>query len=161
MSPSRFNDEPRKMWSVCSCLEYQNCKCMRSWFLFKLFIDLIMLRSEIRAAYAQSFTPWQQATIEFTCHDNFIIACSRHIYDSCCSSHTSRSWWITQSTQHHCRGCNNIPPFYNEPHRSHVVFVKSAHLARPFTSWSQHHFVAFGNPKRYMRKASHGGSKQQ
>ena len=29
----------------------------------------------------------------------------------CYSSRTSRSWWITQSTQHHRRGCNNIPSF--------------------------------------------------
>ena len=58
-----------------------------------------------RAAYVQSFAPWQQATIEFTCHDHSIIACSRHIYAWCCSSRTSRSWWITQSTQHHRRGC--------------------------------------------------------
>jgi len=33
-----------------------------------------------RAAYALSFTLWQQATIKFTCHDHSIIACSRHIY---------------------------------------------------------------------------------
>ena len=33
-----------------------------------------------RAAYAQSFALWQHATIEFTCHDHSIIACSRHIY---------------------------------------------------------------------------------
>jgi len=33
-----------------------------------------------RAACAQSFALWQQATIEFTCHDYSIIACSRHIY---------------------------------------------------------------------------------
>ena len=33
-------------------------------------------------ASAQSFTLWQQATIEFTCHDNSIIACSRHVYMS-------------------------------------------------------------------------------
>jgi len=33
-----------------------------------------------RAAYAQSFALWQQATIEFTCHDHSVIACSRHIY---------------------------------------------------------------------------------
>jgi len=59
-----------------------------------------------RAAYAQSLALWQQATIEFTCHDHSIIACSRHIYVWCCSSRTSRSWWITQSTQHHRRGCN-------------------------------------------------------
>jgi len=23
---------------------------------------------------------WQQATVEFTCHDHSIIACSRHVY---------------------------------------------------------------------------------
>ena len=63
-----------------------------------------------RAAYAQSFALWQ-ATIEITCHDHSIIACSHHIYVWCCSSHTSRSWWITQSTQHHRRGCNNILSF--------------------------------------------------
>jgi len=45
-----------------------------------------------RAAYAQSFALWQQATIEFTCHDHSIITCSRNIYVSCCSSRTSRSW---------------------------------------------------------------------
>ena len=60
-----------------------------------------------RAAYTQSFAPWQQATIEFTCHDHSVIACSHHKYVWCCSSRTSRSWWITQSTQHHRRGCNN------------------------------------------------------
>ena len=38
-----------------------------------------MLRSESRAACAQSFAPWQQATIEITRRDHSIIACSRHI----------------------------------------------------------------------------------
>jgi len=52
------------------------------------------------------------------------------------------------------------PPFYNEPHRSHVLCVK-AELGTTFTSWSQHHFVAIGNPERHMRKALHCGSKQQ
>ena len=33
------------------------------------------------------------------------------------------------------------PPFYNEPHQSHVLFVKAA-PGMTFTSWSQHHFVA-------------------
>ena len=31
----------------------------------------------------------------------------RATYIYFCSSRTSRSWWITQSTQHHRRGCNN------------------------------------------------------
>ena len=60
-----------------------------------------------RAACAQSFALWQQATIEFTCRDHSIIACSRHAYLWCCSSRTSRSWWITHLTQHHRRGCNS------------------------------------------------------
>ena len=51
------------------------------------------------------------------------------------------------------------PPFYNEPHRSHVSCVK-AELRTTFTSWTQHHFVAIGNPERHMRKASHRGSQQ-
>ena len=33
------------------------------------------------------------------------------------------------------------PPFYNEPHQSHVLCVK-AELGTTFTSWSQHHCVA-------------------
>jgi len=41
---------------------------------------------------AQNFALWQQATVEFTCHDNPITACSHHIYVWCCSSRTSRSW---------------------------------------------------------------------
>ena len=61
-----------------------------------------------RAECAQGFALWQQATIEYTCHDHSIIACSRHIYVWCCSLRTSRSWWITHLTQHHRRGCNNI-----------------------------------------------------
>jgi len=35
-----------------------------------------------------------------------------------------------------------------------------AELGTTLTSWSQHHFVAIGNPERHMRKASHRGSKQ-
>jgi len=55
---------------------------------------------------------------------------------------------------------NQNPSFYNEPHRSHVLCVK-AELSRTSTSWSQHHFVAIGNPELHLRKASHRGSKQQ
>jgi len=52
------------------------------------------------------------------------------------------------------------PPFYNELHQSHVLFVKAA-PATTFLSWSQHHFVAIGKPERQVRKASHCGSKQK
>jgi len=110
-----------------------------------------------RAACAQDFALWQQATIEFTWHDHSIIACSRHIYVWCCSSGTSRSWWIRHLTQHHRRGCNNIPSFSQRTAR----FCVKADPGTTFTYWSQHHFVAIGNPERHVRKASHCGSKQQ
>jgi len=54
--------------------------------------------------YIQSFTCLYHQRLHATIT---IIACSHHIYEWCCSSCTSRSWWITQSMQHHRRGCNN------------------------------------------------------
>ena len=91
----------------------------------------ILLRSES----VQSFSLWQQATIEVTRFDHsphrLVITFNRshvsigkaytprslydclfalHIY-GCCSSHTLRLWWIAHSTQHQRNGCNNIPSF--------------------------------------------------
>jgi len=40
----------------------------------------IVAIGKARVASAQSFTLWQQATIEFTWWDHCIIACSHHIY---------------------------------------------------------------------------------
>jgi len=74
---------------------------------------------------------------------------------------------------HPVHGESNIPhnvnwevattslPFYNEPHRSHILFVKGASGMTFTSSWSQHHFVALGKPKRQVHKASHCGSEQQ
>jgi len=39
------------------------------------------------AAHAQSFALWQQATIEFACHDHSTIAGSCHIYMVFFSTH--------------------------------------------------------------------------
>jgi len=64
-----------------------------------------MITLRVRYCYVQSLT--SLVSPEITRHDYSIIACSRHIYVWCCSSRTSRSWWITQSTQHHRRGCNS------------------------------------------------------
>jgi len=52
------------------------------------------------------------------------------------------------------------PPFYNEPHRLHVLLVKVSH-STIFTSWSQHHFVVIGTTEQKVSKASHCVSKQQ
>jgi len=88
------------------------------------------------------------------------IACSWYIYNGVIlhahsvrgESHNQRNTTAEVAT--------TSPPFYNKPHRSHVFFIK-AELRTTFTSWSQHHFVAIGNPEWYVRKASHRGSKQQ
>jgi len=50
------------------------------------------------AASAQSFTLWQQATMEITRRDHSIIACFVPQKYGCWSSCTSCSWWITHST---------------------------------------------------------------
>jgi len=95
-------------------------------------------------ASAQSFTLWQQATIEITCDDHS-IACLCHVYMGvilhahpvCGESHIQRNTnWEVATTS---------PPFYNEPHQSHVLFVKVA-PGTTFTSWSEHHFVAIESP---------------
>jgi len=59
-------------------------KINSSWFtLVAIWISVLLYYCcdrKARAASEQSFALWQQATIEFTCHDHFIIACSRHIH---------------------------------------------------------------------------------
>jgi len=113
-----------------------------------------------RAAYAHSFAPWQLARIEMM-RRNFSYYCllTPRIYIFVLNAHPVRG---ESHNQRNTTGkvATTSPPFWNEPHRSHILFVK-AELGTTFTSWSQHHFVAIGNPKRYMRKASHRGSKQQ
>jgi len=88
------------------------------------------------------------------------IACSRYIYYGVIlHAHPVRG---EQHNQRNTTGevATTSPPFYNEPHRSHVLCVK-AELRTIFTSWSQHHFVAIGNPERHVHKTSHYDSKQQ
>jgi len=113
-----------------------------------------------RAACAQSFAPWQQATIEITRRDHSIIACSREIHNGVIlHAHPVRG---ESHNQRNTTGevATTSPSFYNEPQRSHVLCVK-AELGTTSTSRSQHHFVAIGHLERHMRKASHRGSKQQ
>jgi len=55
-------------------------------------------------------SPGSQASLEVTYKDYStgitLLLHVRATYIYFCSSRTSRSWWITQSTQHHRRGCN-------------------------------------------------------
>jgi len=39
---------------------------------------------------------------------SLLVLLARATFIMVLSSHTSCSWWITQSTQHHWRGCNSI-----------------------------------------------------
>ena len=97
-----------------------------TWLLSQLMLHWWCWDQKARAANAQSFTLWQQATIEITWRDHPIIACSWHIH----------KWvlffahipFMVNRTFNECqqRRCNNIPSFYNKQHRSHVLFAKSA-----------------------------------
>ena len=123
-------------------------------------------------------------TIEFTCHDHSLGTLAvmfNRSHVNVGRASTPRSLFYCLLAPHmygvvlHAypvcgeshNQCNTTPevattslPFYNEPYRSHVLCVK-AELRTTFTSWSQHHFVAIGNPEQRMRKASHCGSKHQ
>jgi len=117
---------------------------------------MILLRSESPSGKCAKL--WQQATIEITCRNYSIIACSCHLYMSIVlHAHSFRG-------EPRCNTSREVaitsPPFYNEPHRSYVLIVTVPH-GTTFTSWSQHHFVAIGEPERHMCKSSYCGSKQQ
>jgi len=59
-----------------------------------------------RAAYVQSFALWQQATMEIMrCNLSYYWLLAPRIYIFVLR--TFRSWLITESTQHHWRGCNS------------------------------------------------------
>ena len=97
-----------------------------------------------QASCAQSFTLWQQATIEIMHRDHSLITCSRHLYMGVVLyTHSVRGEPCIQCNASQEFATTSLP-FYNEPHRSHVLFVKASH-STTFTSWSQHHFVAIGN----------------
>ena len=115
-------------------LGFLKCFGKHRWWWDKILCSLMDLKGgcyccdrKARAAYAQSFTLWQQATIEITCHGHSsqtlllrsIVGITRGytprslyyclfaplIY-GCFSSRTFHSWWITYSTQCHWRGYN-------------------------------------------------------
>jgi len=67
----------------------------------------ILLRSEISSSMcAKLQTVAASNNRDHASHSLLLLlARATHIYF--CSSHISRSWWITQSTQHHLRCCNS------------------------------------------------------
>jgi len=78
------------------------------------------------AARAQSFALWQQATIEIMHHDHSIIACLRHLYMGVVLHAHSVCGELCIQCNASGEVATTSPPFYNEPHQSHVLFVKAA-----------------------------------
>ena len=98
------------------------------------------------AACAQSFAPWQQATIEFTYRDHSVIACSRHIYIILffahipfMVNHTINSTPMERLQQH--------PLLFTTNRTDRTFFCVKAELGKTSTSWSQHHFISIGKSR--------------
>jgi len=68
-----FYNEPHR--SHVLCVKAEPGTTFTSWSQHHL-----VAIEKARAAYAQSFTLWQQATIEFMCRNHSIIACLHHAY---------------------------------------------------------------------------------
>jgi len=110
-------------------------------------------------------SPGSQALLEVTHKDHSIgitlllLVRDSYMYGVVLQAHPVRG---ESHNQHNTTGevAATSPPFYNEPHRSHVLCVK-AELCMTITSWSQHHFDAIGNPEWHMHNASHRVSKKQ
>jgi len=103
-----------------------------------------------RAASAQSFALWQQATMRLHAMIT-LLHCSCHIYMGFIfRAHPVRGESHIQSNANR-EVATTSPLFYDEPNRSQVVFVKAA-LDTTFTSSSQHHFDAIGKPERQCAK---------
>jgi len=69
-----------------------------------------------QVACAQSFTLWQQATIEIMRRNHTIIACSHHVYILLFFTHIP--FVVNRAFQRYATGevATTYPPFYNKPH---------------------------------------------
>jgi len=89
---------------------------------------------------------------------SFFVACSRRLYMGVvrCAHPVRGESHVQRNTDGEVATTSS--PFYNEPHRSHVFFVKAA-PGTTFTFWSQHHYFAIRKPERQVRTASHKASR--
>ena len=103
-----------------------------------------------RTASVQSFTLWQQAITEITLillvHVTYIcVLLFAHI-----PFVVNRTFNATSNER--LQQCPLL--FCSEPHLSHILFV-NVEPGTTATSWSKHHFVEIGKPRRQVCKASH------
>jgi len=121
-----------------------------------LYVDTVATRKD-RAACAQSFALWQQATIEFTCHDHSIVACSRHVYILLFFAHIP---FVVNHT------INATPPERLQQHpllfttnrTDRTFFLWRLHTARPPHPGHNTILLRSEKPERHARKALHCGN---
>jgi len=87
----------------------------RTFFVWRLDLvwpqhpghSTIFLRSEIPSGMCAKLHTVAASNNRYHVSQSLLLllAHTTHVYF--CSSRTSHSWWITQSTQRHRRGCNN------------------------------------------------------
>jgi len=99
---------------------------------------LVVLQSEIPSGMrAKLRTVAGSNNRDHACNLSYYCLCYTyyavilHAHPVCGESHNQRNTTGEVAT--------TSPPFYNEPHWSHVLCVK-AEFCTTFTSWSQHHF---------------------
>ena len=75
---------------------------------YKMVPNMLLLQSEIPSGIcAKLRTVAASNNRDHASNLSYNCLLVLHIW-WCYSSHTSRSWWITQSTQHHRSGCNTM-----------------------------------------------------
>jgi len=72
---------------------------------------LLLLRSEIPSGMCAKLRTVAESNNRDHASQSLLPLLARATHIHFCYSRTSRSWCITQSTQGHRRGCNNIPSF--------------------------------------------------
>jgi len=101
-----------------------------SWISLEKKMYSCFCDRKFRAACAQRFAPWQQATIEITRRDHSIIACSRHIHIFLFFAHIpfvvnhTTNATPTERLQQH-------PLFFTTNHTDRTFFVWRLNSARP------------------------------
>jgi len=78
-----------------------------------------------------------------------LLARATHIYS--CSSRTSHWWWITQSTQHHRRGCNSISWSSTDK----IVLVRYRYLCITPTTINRHYSTMHNKPSHKIMGIAH------
>ena len=80
---------------------------MQRWCNFILKPCFVVLRSEIPSGMCAKLRTVTASNNRDHASQSLLLLLARSTHTYFCSSRTSRSWWITQSTQHHRRGCNS------------------------------------------------------